>query len=57
MAKLRSQGLEPQHFRNPKDNYIYVYLKRFDSLDEAKQSLFSNVDNTYDGELYILKVQ
>ncbi|WP_109302041.1 PorP/SprF family type IX secretion system membrane protein [Aquimarina sp. AU474] len=57
MEKLRSQGLEPQYFRNPKDNYIYVYLKRFDGLDQAKQSLFSNVDNTYGGDLYILKIQ
>ncbi len=53
MAKLRSQGLEPQYFRNPKDNYIYVYLKRYDNLDEAKQSLFSNVNNSYDEDLYI----
>ncbi|WP_103865117.1 PorP/SprF family type IX secretion system membrane protein [Aquimarina sp. I32.4] len=57
MAKLRSQGLEPQYFRNPKDNYIYVYLKRYGTIDEAKQSLFSNVNNSYDGDLYILKVQ
>ncbi|MBQ4820052.1 PorP/SprF family type IX secretion system membrane protein [Aquimarina sp. MMG016] len=57
MERLRSKGLEPQYFRNPKDNYIYVYLKRFDNLDDAKQSLFSNVNNTYDGELYILKIQ
>ena len=57
MEKLRSQGLEPQYFRNPKDNYIYVYLKKFDSLDDAKQSLFSNVNNSYSGDLYILKIQ
>ena len=57
MNKLRSQGLEPKFFRNPKDNYIYVYLDRFDSIDQAKQSLFSNVNNTYDGDLYILKIQ
>ncbi|MBG6131739.1 type IX secretion system PorP/SprF family membrane protein [Aquimarina sp. EL_43] len=57
MAKLRAQGLEPQYFRNPKDNYIYVYLKRHDNLEEAKQSLFSNVNNSYDGDLYILKIQ
>ncbi len=57
MQKLKDRGLEPQSFRNPKDNYIYVYLKRFDDLEEAKQSLFSNVGNSYDGDLYILKVQ
>ncbi|MBW1298301.1 PorP/SprF family type IX secretion system membrane protein [Aquimarina litoralis] len=57
MTKLRDQGLEPKFFRNPKDNYIYVYLDRFDNLDQAKQSLFSNVGNTYNGDLYILKIQ
>ncbi|WP_254097287.1 PorP/SprF family type IX secretion system membrane protein [Aquimarina sp. Aq107] len=57
MERLKSQGLEPKFFRNPKDNYIYVYLDRFDTLDSAKQSLFSNVNNTYNGDLYILKIQ
>ncbi|TPN87851.1 PorP/SprF family type IX secretion system membrane protein [Aquimarina algicola] len=57
IAKLKSQGLDPQYFRNPKDNYIYVYLKKFDNLDEAKQSLFSNVENSYNGDLYILKIE
>ncbi|SEK78645.1 type IX secretion system membrane protein, PorP/SprF family [Aquimarina amphilecti] len=57
MEKLKSQGLEPKFFRNPKDNYIYVYLNKFDTLDNAKQSLFSNVNNTYNGDLYILKIE
>ncbi|MBP2833841.1 PorP/SprF family type IX secretion system membrane protein [Aquimarina sp. U1-2] len=57
MEQLKEQGLEPKFFRNPKDNYIYVYLKKFDNLDEAKQSLFSNVNNSYSGDLYILKIE
>ncbi len=57
MSKLKSQGLDPKYFRNPKDNYIYVYLEKFDNLDEAKQNLFSNMNNTYNGDLYILKIQ
>ncbi len=57
MARLKEQGLEPQYFRNPKDNYIYVYLKKFNNLDDAKQSLFSNVNNSYSGDLYILKIE
>ncbi|MBQ4801448.1 PorP/SprF family type IX secretion system membrane protein [Aquimarina sp. MMG015] len=57
MERLKSQGLEPKFFRNPKDNYIYVYLNKFDTLDNAKQSLFSNVNNTYNGDLYILKIE
>jgi len=57
MERLKAKGLNPQFFRNPKDNYIYVYLKKFDKLEDAKQSLFSNVNNTYDGDLYILRIQ
>ncbi len=57
MERLKSQGLEPKFFRNPKDNYIYVYLDRYDTIDEAKQSLFSNVNSTYNGDLYILKIK
>ena len=57
MDKLKSQGLDPQYFRNPKDNYIYVYLKRYGTLEEAKQGLFSNVNGSYNGDLYILKIQ
>ncbi|WP_155839664.1 peptidylprolyl isomerase [Aquimarina latercula] len=57
IAKLKKQGLKPKHFRNPKDSYIYVYLERYDTLDEAKTMLTSDMNGQYTGDLYILKIQ
>ncbi|MBW1295981.1 peptidylprolyl isomerase [Aquimarina litoralis] len=57
MAKLKKQGLTPKWFKNPKDTYLYVYLDRYDTLDEAKAMLSSDFDGKYEGDLYILKIQ
>lgn len=57
MAKLKKMGLNPKWFKNPKDTYLYVYLDRYDTLDEAKVVLSSDYDGKYDGDLYILKIQ
>ncbi|WP_170837078.1 peptidylprolyl isomerase [Aquimarina amphilecti] len=57
VALLKKQGLNPKHFRNPKDSYIYVYLERYDTLDEAKAMLTSDMNGKYTGDLYILKIQ
>lgn len=57
VAELKKQGITPKHFRNPKDSYIYVYLERYDTLDEAKTMLESDMNGQYTGDLYILKIQ
>ncbi|MHA7058797.1 peptidylprolyl isomerase [Aquimarina sp. M1] len=57
IAKLKKQGLDPKSFRNPKDEYIYVYLDRYETLEEAKAMLFSDLDGRYKGDMYILKIQ
>ncbi|MDH7448003.1 peptidylprolyl isomerase [Aquimarina sp. 2201CG14-23] len=57
MANLKKKKLDPKFFRNPKDRYIYVYLERYDTLEEAKKMLFSDFDNRYKGDMYILKIQ
>ncbi|WP_299898132.1 hypothetical protein [uncultured Aquimarina sp.] len=57
MAKLKKMGLDPKWFKNPKDTYLYVYLDRYDTLDEAKGMLYSDYRGKYDGDLYILKIQ
>ncbi len=54
--KLKKQGLRPKFFHNPKDNYKYVYLERYDTLEEAKTMFRSNFNNHYSGDLYILKI-
>lgn len=56
IAKLKKQGLQPKHFKNPKDTYLYVYLKRFNTYQEAKEKLLSDYDGKYEGDLYILKI-
>ncbi|GAA0711892.1 hypothetical protein GCM10009430_01800 [Aquimarina litoralis] len=57
MGKLKKMGLNPKWFKNPKDTYIYVYLDRYDTFDEAKALLYSDYDGKYEGDLYILKIQ
>ncbi|WP_378179040.1 peptidylprolyl isomerase [Aquimarina sp. SS2-1] len=57
MEKLKKQGLNPQFFANPKDSYLYVYLERYDTLEEAKAMLTSDMNGQYKGDLYILKIQ
>jgi len=57
MARLKEEKLDPKFFRNPKDKYLYVYLERYDTFEEAKAMLFSDFDDRYKGDMYILKIQ
>ncbi|MDY8134811.1 peptidylprolyl isomerase [Aquimarina sp. 2201CG5-10] len=56
VARMKKSGLNPKVFRNPKDKYYYVYLEKYDSLEKAKEMLFTDMNNTYTGDLYILKI-
>lgn len=57
LNKLKKMGLDPKFFTNPEDGYFYTYLKRYDSLKEAKKMLLSDINGTYEGDLYILKIE
>ncbi|WP_299434906.1 peptidylprolyl isomerase [uncultured Aquimarina sp.] len=57
MARLKEKKLDPKFFKNPKDKYMYVYLERYGTLEEAKAMLTSDFDNRYKGDMYILKIQ
>jgi len=54
---LKKKGLKPKSFLNPKDMNTYVYLERYNSLEEAKKMLLSDFDGGYEGDMYILKIQ
>ena len=54
---IRSKGLKPKSFKNPNDGYFYQYLDKYETLDEAKKMLFSNYNNKYFDDLYILKIE
>ncbi|MEW7277796.1 M56 family metallopeptidase [Aquimarina sp. 2201CG1-2-11] len=56
MENLEKTGLNAKYFKSPKDGYYYVYLERYDQIEDAKKMLLSNVNGTYYGDLYILKV-
>lgn len=57
VKKLQQIGLQPQHFKNPKDGYIYVYLAKYNTLQDAKVKLKSGFDGQFDGDMYILKIK
>ena len=56
LKKLKEQGLIPKVFKNPKDNYFYVYLERHDTLDDAKKMHSSKMNGKYNGDLYVLLI-
>lgn len=57
IEKLDKEGLTPDYFLNSRNNLNYVYLKRYDTWQEAVDAYKSNLDNTYTGEKWILNVQ
>jgi type IX secretion system PorP/SprF family membrane protein len=53
---LNNQGIDAAYFKNPRNGMKYVYLKRFDSWQEALQSYKSNVGGTYSEDIWIMTV-
>lgn len=56
VVTLNKKGIDANFFANPKNNYMYVYLKRFDTWNEALDSYHSNVNNTYYGNIWIMSI-
>ena len=54
--KLSKKGLNPNYFINDRNNWKYVFLKRFDTWQEAVAAYKSNVNNTYPEEKWIMNV-
>ena len=57
IEKLTKDGLDPQYFFNKKNNYYYVYLKRYDNLSEIEAARDSNYNGKYTDEAWILWVR
>ena len=57
ILQLKEKGLKPKSFINPEDHYMYIYLDRYDSLEEAEKMLSSDFDGLYKEDLYILKIE
>jgi len=53
---LNARGLSASYFINPDNNYRYVYLKRYESWNNALISYYSKLNNAYDDKMWIMRV-
>jgi type IX secretion system PorP/SprF family membrane protein len=56
VKKLSAEGLQPKSFYRAKNKYNYVYLKRYDSMQEARNARDSKYGGRYDGKTWIYRV-
>jgi len=56
VQKLRNQGIQADYFINPENNYRYVYLKKHESWNSALVSYYSNINDSYFDEMWIMRV-
>ena len=53
---LTDKGINADYIDNPNNGLKYVYLKRYDSFEEAQAAHNSNYNGTYDGDTWIMNV-
>jgi type IX secretion system PorP/SprF family membrane protein len=56
MKKLTDEGLQPKSFYRAKNKYNYVYLKRYDTMQEARKARDSKYGGRYAGKTWIYRV-
>ncbi|MFY7743579.1 MAG: SPOR domain-containing protein [Flavobacterium sp.] len=56
MMKLRQDGLEPDYFINPENNYLYVFLTYYKNKEEAEKAKETKYNNRYLEEMWILTI-
>ncbi|MBC8883637.1 hypothetical protein H9X57_10470 [Flavobacterium piscinae] len=56
MKSLRDNGLDPNYFTNPANNYMYVYLDYVSTKQEAEKLIENKLNNSYTEEMWILIV-
>lgn len=56
MKDLTARGLEPKSFLRSLNNYNYVYLKRYDTMEEARRARDSKYDGRYQDKTWIFRV-
>jgi len=57
ILKLRNLGLSPYSFTNPKNGYRYIYLRHSTNKAAIKTAYYSNINNSYKGEKWIMRVK
>jgi len=56
MMRLRDEGLNPNYFTNPENNFMYVYLDFVNNRKAADALQQNKLNNSYTEELWILIV-
>ncbi|MEM9141495.1 MAG: PorP/SprF family type IX secretion system membrane protein [Bacteroidota bacterium] len=56
MAELKNRGLQPKSFLRSKNNYNYIYLERYDTMNEARKARDSNFNGKYQDSMWIFRV-
>ena len=57
MNSLKNRGLNPQSFKRNLNGYNYVYLRRFDTLEEIREARDSKFYGKYGGPTWIFRVK
>ena len=57
MSSLQNRGLNPQSFKRGLNGYNYVYLKRFDTLEEIREARDTKFYGKYSGPTWIFRVK
>ncbi|VAW15828.1 Erythrocyte binding protein 3 [hydrothermal vent metagenome] len=56
MKDLADKGMQPKSFLRNLNNYNYAYLKRYDTMSEARKGRNSNFNGKYSGKTWIFRV-
>lgn len=56
LQQLKKKGVKANYFINPKNNFRYVYIKKYNSWNDALISYYTNVDNTYFETIWIMNI-
>jgi len=57
MRTLREKGLEPKSFYRSFNKYNYVYLERYNTMDEARKARDSKFFGKYADKTWIFRVK
>jgi type IX secretion system PorP/SprF family membrane protein len=57
MKELGDKGLNPKSFYRSSNKYNYVYLERYNSIQEARKARDSKYSGRYQGDLWIFRVR
>ncbi len=56
LNKLSDKGINADYIDNPNNGLKYVYLKRYDTFEQAEAAAKSNLNGSYDGPTWIMDI-